>query len=331
MVSSIILSDTGNICICMVCLWFLEIVIKMLSIWIAKHFEEIFTAKMLFPRISVAIFLAVIIKIVDGNQTIVHVSESFGAASTVSCCVQGNCFCNSLDYALANLASNVLINITTDVTLSSLTKSSDLENVSIVGHNNPTVNCTNVGGIHFTFCHNCMIQGITWHGCGTDTDAEPGLQLKHSSNITIQNCSFQHSIGQAVVLSEVTGDANINHCQFVYNSHYRGHGAAVHYLSTNVTNHPGLLLKITNCNFTYNQGAKSLVYIENKNSEHNISISFYHFSFCHNQGTPIYVLNQTLNFNGKLLFLNNTAKLGAGIHISNKSAVIFGKEFNCST
>ena len=284
---------------------------------------------MLLSRISVAICLAVIIKFVNGNQTIVHVNELLGEARiNTFCCVYGNCSCSYLDYALANLTSNVLINITTDVILSSLTKPSNLENVSVVGHNNPTVNCTDVGGIHFTFCHNCIIQGIIWHGCGSenlDATAEPGLKLSCSSNITIQNCSFQHSIGQAVVLSELTGDVNINHCQFVYNSHYRGHGAAIHYLSNNVTNHHQLFLKVNSCSFTYHEGAKSLIYIENKNSEHNNTVSFCHFSFCHNQGTSIYAVNQKINFHGNLLFLNNTAEYGPGIHASNKSAIIFGK------
>ena len=96
----------------------------------------------------------------------------------LTCCVYGNCSCSSLDHALANLTSNVLINITTDVTLSSLVTVSDLENVSIIGHNNPTVNCISAGGIHFTCCNNCIIQGITWDGCGTENisnDTEPGL------------------------------------------------------------------------------------------------------------------------------------------------------------
>ena len=287
----------------------------------------------MLSRLSVAIYLAVIILFVSGNQTIVHVSELLGEVGIKTfCCVYGNCSCNSLDYALANLTGNVMINITTDVTLSSLTKPSNLENISIVGHNNPTVNCTNVGGIHFTFCHNCIIQGIIWHGCGSenvDTNAEPGLQLSHSSNITIQHCSFQHSIGQAVVLLEVSGYVNINNCQFVYNSHYRGHGSAVHYSSSKVINAQHSF-KINNCNFTYNEGAESLVFIENKNSEQNNNISFCHCSFRHNQGTSIYVVNQKLNFHGNLLFLNNTAAFGAGIHISNKAAVIFGNEFNCS-
>ena len=296
---------------------------------------------MLLSRISVAICLAVIVTFVSGNQTIVHVSEVLGEVSiNPFCCVYGNCSCNSLDYAVANLTGNVLINITTDVTLSSLVKLSNVENVSIVGHNNPTVNCTNVGGIHFTFCQNCIIQGIIWHGCGRENHytlagkiyyglPKPGLKLNYSSNITIQNCSFQHSIGQAIVLSEAKGDVNINHCQFVYNRFYRGQGAIIHYLSNNVKNQPQISFKINNCNFNYNEFslARCLVYIENKNSEHENNISFRHVSFCHNKGTSIYVVNQMLNFHGNLLFLNNTAAYGAGISISDNSAVIFSKNY----
>ena len=123
------------------------------------------------------ILLLVVAYYVDGNQRIIHVSElvsdnkdsvtSDEGDNSLICCVYGNCSCSSLDHALANLTSNVLINITTDVTLSSLVRVSDLENVSIIGHNNPTVNCRSVGGIHFTFCNNCIIQGITWDGCGS--------------------------------------------------------------------------------------------------------------------------------------------------------------------
>ena len=173
------------------------------------------------------------------------------------------------------------------MTLSLLAEVSDLENVSIIGHNNPTVN--------------------------------------YSSNIIIQNCSFQHSIGQAVVMSEVTGDVNINHCQFVYNSHYRGHGAAVHYSSSNVTNHLQPLLTISNCNFTNNKSAKSLVYIKKRISEHADNVMLYYSKFCHNQGTSIYVINQKLSLSGNVLFQNNTAKSGTGIYITEHSTVIFGR------
>ena len=279
--------------------------------------------------------MAIVIQYVDGYQRIVQVSELFnddedsftsGDGDFFTCCVYGNCSCNSLDYALTHITSNVLINITTDVTLSSLAEVSGLEKISIIGHNNPIVNCRKVGGMHFTFCHNCIIKGIIWDGCGTK--AEPGLMLSNSSNITIQNCSFQHSIGQAVLLSEVTGNIKINHCQFVYNIHYRGHGAAVHYSSSNVTDHLQPLLTISNCNFTNNKGAKSLVYIENTISEHADNVILYYSTFCHNQGTSIYVINQKLSLSGKLLFQNNTAKSGTGIYITDHSSVMFGRNSN---
>ena len=168
------------------------------------------------PRIMLPMILAitVVAQFVDGNQKIVRVSDSTASGEDDICCVYENCSCNSLDCSLANLTSNVLINITTDVTLSSLVKVSDIENVTIIGHNNPTVNCKNVSGVQFTFCHNCIVQDITWNGCGTVNInyTKPVLLLSYSSNVTIQNCSFQHSVGQAVVLSEVLGDVNINNC-----------------------------------------------------------------------------------------------------------------------
>ena len=98
-----------------------------------------------------------------------------------------NCSCHSLDHTLGNLTSNVLINITTEVGLSSLTEVSHLENVSIIGNHNSTVNCTSAG-INLTFCHNWIIQGIVWDGCGSKH--EPVLKVTDSSNITIQNCIF---------------------------------------------------------------------------------------------------------------------------------------------
>ena len=59
------------------------------------------------------IVFAILVQYVDGNQRIVYVSELAGSHNKSDCCVYGNCTCNSLDYALANLTSNVLINITT--------------------------------------------------------------------------------------------------------------------------------------------------------------------------------------------------------------------------
>ena len=289
-------------------------------------------------KTSLLIILAVQLHCTDGNQRIVYVSDhelfndnedfiTSGEDDNLICCVYGNCSCSSLDYALANLTSNVLINITTDVTLSSLVTVSDLENVTIIGHNNLTVNCRIVGGIHFTFCNNCIIQGITWDACGTENGA--GLMLTDSFNITIGNCSFQHSKGPAVWLSEVSGDVNINHCNFLHNNLYRGHGAAIHYSSSNgVSSHNNLpAFTITDCNFTYNY-AESLVYIEDTVTEHNDNISYITLlsaSFCDNHGISVYAINYNLYLSGSILFHNNTAGKGTGIYISDHSTITFGE------
>ena len=128
--------------------------------------------------ILLSVMLVVTIVYSEGDQRIIHVNELVSDDENVFtngeddnshiCCIYGNCTCNSLDHALANLTSNVLINITTNVTLSLLIKALGLYNVSVIGHNNPTVNCKNAGEIHLTHCHNSIIQSITWDRCGTE-------------------------------------------------------------------------------------------------------------------------------------------------------------------
>ena len=280
-------------------------------------------------RMMLAMILAVVVQSVNGYQTTIHVSESISEESdSDKCCVYGNCSCSSLDRALANLTSNTLINITTDMTLSSLVTASDIENVSIIGHNNPTVNCNSVGRIHITFCENCVIQGITWDECGTkniDNNTEPGLMLSYSSTVTIRNCSFQRSVGQAVVLSKVSGDININDCKFVNNSYYGGHGAAVYYLSTNLRNSEFTFI-ISNCNFSYNK-MKSLVYLENISLKCN-KVILADSIFYNNEGVSVYAIHHIIYLNGKILFQNNIAENGAGIYIHDYSTVVFNKNSN---
>ena len=277
-------------------------------------------------RMILAMILTVVVQFVNGHQNIIHVckfisEESFIAG--IKCCAYGSCSCNSLDDALANLTSNTLINITTDVTLSSLVTVSDIENVSIIGHNSPTVNCKGNGRIHMNFCKNCIIQGITWDECGTkniDNHTEPGVMLNYSSTVTIQNCSFQRSVGQAVVLSKISGDINIIDCKFINNSYYGGHGAAIYYLSNN-TGNPQFVFIISNCNFSYNR-MKSLVYLENISVKYN-KIILTNSIFGNNRGISIYAIHHTIYLNGKVFFQNNIAENGAGIFIHDYSTIMF--------
>ena len=277
--------------------------------------------------------LAVVVQFVNGYQNIVHVSKFISEESFIAsnkCCVYGSCSCNSLDHALANLTSNTLINITTDVTLSSLVTASDIENVSIIGHNSPTVNCKSVGRIHINLCKNCIIQDIIWDECGTKTidgRTEPAVMLRYSSIVTIRNCSFQRSVGQAVVLSKMSGDININDCKFINNIYYGGHGAAIYYLSNNAGNsNPQFVFIISNCNFSYNR-MKSLVYLENISLKYN-KVILTNSIFGNNQGISIYAIHHIIYLNGKVLFQNNIAENGTGIFIRDYSTVMFNKSSN---
>ena len=297
---------------------------------------------LLLSRIAPIIVLAVVVQCVYGYQRIVHINEHFsdddyyssgnkkdliiGSGDNLLCCVYGNCSCYSFYQALTHLTSNLLLKITTDVTLTSVIHASNLVNVVMIGHKNPTVNCEGAGGIHFTSCHNCIIQGITWRECGTDND-EPGLQLTNSSDITIQKCSFQHSRGQAVALSEISGYLNINNCKFANNSQYKGHGAIINILFSTVKNSLQSF-KIHACDFSDNKGATSLICINNKIFEHNINITISSSVFYHNQGVSVYIINQKLCLTGRILFQRNIAKDGAGIHINDHSTVVFGDNSN---
>ena len=253
-----------------------------------------------------------------------------------SCCINGNCSCPSLYNALANLTSNFIINITSDVNLFSIISLFDLANITITGHKNPTVNCNNSGGLQFMSCSNCTINGITWKQCGArnisadDGKSYPVLQLSNSSNITIQNCSFLHSKGQAVVLSGISEDVNINFCNFLHNKEYKGHGIAIHYLSSNKLMDVPFKFKINGCNFYYNERAKSLVYFDQSSTKLCGYLNLQNSKFHGNKGVPIYLSNQDIYINGNLEFSNNIAENGGGIVISDHSNVIFHKNAEVS-
>ena len=265
-----------------------------------------------------------------------YTGDSDGSATDLvpysgsDCGVNNKCSVKSLDYALADLKSNSVINITTDMTLFSIIPLFGLVNVSIIGHNQPTVSCNKFGGLYFLTCHNCAIEGIHWEECGADnvsynmkSDAAPVLQLYNSSNITVKNCVFQHSVGQAVVLSGVSGDININYCNFLHNNQYKGHGMAIHYSSIFKLYSSYLLnLVISDCNFFSNEGT-SILYLGRSFTKSYEHLYLQNSDFYLNKGVPIYLSNQNLYISGKMNLYKNVAENGGGIFIGNYSSVVF--------
>ena len=236
---------------------------------------------------------------------------------------------HSLYGALANLTDNTVINITTNVQLSWISTVIGFTNILITGHNNPTVNCNHYGGLSIVSCYNCTIEGLTLDGCGASNISDnenylPAIQLYNSSNVTIKNCSFQYSVGQAIVLSGMSREVSISDCNFLFNNQYKGHGAAIHY-SSNITHVYPLKFVIDNCTFSYNEGAESIVYLGHSSTILYESLHLHNSSFFHNKGVSIYLANQTLHITGSIKIYSNTAENGSGIFISDYSNVLIHK------
>ena len=133
-------------------------------------------------------------------------------------------------------------------------------------------------------------------------------------------------MGQAIVLSQMTGDVNISHCNFSSNNYYEGHGSAIHY-SSNDMSASLLIILIIECNFQHNEGAKSVLYFD-RSFELAKSCEYLHLqnsNFYHNKEVPVYLSNQNLYISGNNEFNENVAENGGGIYISDHSNVTVHK------
>jgi len=160
------------------------------------------------------------------------------------------CHCNKLEDILANITSHhTLVNITgTKVTLSSVIRIPNNYpcDISIIGHNNLTVNCANKGGL-IIHCDNVMIKDITWIRCGVRSPDSVSVIEVSSYKTTIQNCIFQHSLYSSVIVYDYWAELEVlivNSCKFVNNNHHKGHGAAIYVRYT---------LFLFCCKFCYNK------------------------------------------------------------------------------
>ena len=61
---------------------------------------------------------------------------------------------NTIHHEFVNLTSNSQMNIIRNVMLLSFISLVGLENIAIIGYDNPTINCNNAGGIHIENCTN---------------------------------------------------------------------------------------------------------------------------------------------------------------------------------
>ena len=153
------------------------------------------------------------------HSKVINVNSDDGNDST-ECCVHGTCICSSLYTALQNIASNTIINITSkSVTLHNATTmgSGKLTNIAITG-NNITIMCNDSGNVYCESCDHVSIEGITWDRCGDPNGTNiAGVTFNGISDISLVNCTFQHSQSSAVALLEVSDNILIKDCDFLSN------------------------------------------------------------------------------------------------------------------
>ena len=141
--------------------------------------------------------------------------------SSLECCTEERCMCASLAIALQHIDSNTTINITSSpVMLEESVKlgSGNLTNITITG-SNVTIMCNNSGSVYCELCDDVKIEGITWDRCGDPNGTNiAGVTFNGTSNISLVNCTFQHSMHiTAVHFLQISGTVSINNCNFLSN------------------------------------------------------------------------------------------------------------------
>ena len=150
-----------------------------------------------------------------------------------TCCVNGTCPCSSLSSALHNMSDNTVINITSEsVTLHDIVGmgSGNLNNIIITG-NGATIMCNNTGGVYCESCSDITIMGITWYQCGHNDPFRALTFVSSSSNIFIQDCTFQNcsvyiwSAKGKVIVSKSNFIADLFHLPCNYSGLYISYDA----------------------------------------------------------------------------------------------------------
>ena len=250
------------------------------------------------------------------NNGIVWCSNNIKAFT----CISKQCSnCKKLEDILVTTTTVLIANISDAVLLSSSISLENLETISIIGNNKLTVLCVNGSGVSLRNCGSFAVEGITWVGCGDIFSFQPVLKIYKSIKVTIiNNCSFQNSLGGVIIVDNAMGNVTINDSSFINNNQYKRHGGCIKYIGSN----PSLdkhHFTINNCNFVYNGASNSIVYIRNRGyvyfTNHIINSNFYN-----NKGVPFYLSLPFLESSnivciiGKVSFVNNMAKIGAGIY-----------------
>ena len=260
------------------------------------------------------------------HSKVININSDHGTNGT-ECCVHGICVCSSLYTALINITNNIIINITSkSVALHNTTRmgSGNLTNITIIG-SNVTIMCNNSGSVYCESCDNVKIEGITWDSCGDPNGPNiAGVAFDGTSNISLVNCTFQHSHLLAVSLVMVSDNILIQGCNFLsnYNALSISRDLQLSTISSNIT----VAIAIDKSYFYNNQNnntdsQQTVFIIITDNSVVNCDINFENTNFMSNKDVAYIALIAIMKINillKEILVSNNTFfsnYAGSGINI----------------
>ena len=139
------------------------------------------------------------------------------------CLLNNTLQCSSFHYVLAHLQSGDYVNVTSNsVSLLTVVKLQNINNTTIRGQGNTIVMCNNTGGVSCSNCSDVVIEGITWDQCGDlrKKDIYGGINFHTITNLTVENCTFQHSKVRGLSLVALSGFVYIINSYFVNNVNY---------------------------------------------------------------------------------------------------------------
>ena len=279
--------------------------------------------------INVLILIILTSQCVCVHSKVIIVNSNNGNDNT-ECCVNGECACSSLSTALLNIDNNTIINITSQsVALNNTTTmgSGKLTNITITG-SKVTIMCNNSGSVYCESCDDVMIKGITWDRCGNPSGKNiAGVTFNGTSNISLVNCTFQHSQLPAVSLLEVSDRILVQSSNFLSSNIAYIYGLAV----LNITRVSSVFSSNSSITLTINKsyfdnitcyGAPSLYIYIDDNSVTNCKINFEKTRFISNQIIFFLHVKVLEVINIQLIEIsasNNTYYFGAGAVINSSS------------
>ena len=158
-------------------------------------------------------------------------------SSKFECCVDAKYACSNLSQAIENIQDNTDIRVISDIALHYNVNRENISNVTIIGHNNPTIMCDHQGSLAGDHFSNIVIQNITWDKCIT-------IYVKCLRNTFISDCTFQGFIDASLALGGC-GSVYIKNSKFSHN----------HNISINGISGIGeISLTVSGSTFHYNSG-----------------------------------------------------------------------------